>query len=126
MPLARMLASSAASSAAAGGVFRTLAGDRASWLRGIFRTLLWAVMAGDSCDGRARAVSRPGKPVKNPLSALFLLGAGGGSCLAGRRGGPAEQSRRERCGGFQRRIAVAKGQQIIGGFRRGACGADDG
>src|SRR5260370_6044919 len=73
MPAARMLASSAASSAAVAGVLRTLAGERTSWLSGMLRTLLLAVMAGDSCDGRARDVSRPVKPVTNPLSALFLL-----------------------------------------------------
>src|SRR5262244_1302135 len=92
MPLARMLASSSASSAAVAGVLRTFAGDRTSWLRQMLVTLLGAgagaasgcgagrairraadflVMVGDSLDGQARAVSRPGKPVTNPLSALF-------------------------------------------------------
>jgi hypothetical protein len=44
-----------------------------------------AVMAGDSWDGRAKAVSRPVKPVTNPLSALFLSGRVAGTA-AGRQG----------------------------------------
>ena len=69
---ARMLASSSASSAAEEGVLRTLVGDSTSLSSGILRRADLAVMAGTPCDGRAGAVSRPVKPVTNPLSALFL------------------------------------------------------
>ena len=40
MPLARMLASSSASSAAVAGVLRTFEGDATSWLRQMLVTLL--------------------------------------------------------------------------------------
>ena len=47
-----MLALSSASSAAEGGVLRTLVGERTSLLSGILRTADGVVMAGYSCDGR--------------------------------------------------------------------------
>ena len=36
---------------------------------------------GNSCDGRAGDVSRPGKPVTNPLSALFLCDVSAGTAV---------------------------------------------
>ena len=78
-------------------------------------------------DGRAEPFSRPGKPVTNPLSALFLSGAGGGSC--GREQGRGRCRGRHAasgvCGGFRRGVAVAEGEQIVGRLGGGAGRADD-
>ncbi len=51
---------------------------------------------GDSCDGRARDVSRPVKPVTNPLSALFLWARGWDRCR-GNREGSVKPGRRRCC-----------------------------
>ena len=79
-PRARMLAFSSASSAAEGGVLRTLVGDGTSLSSGMFRTADGVVvMCGFFRDGRARAVLLPCRHVKNPLPVLSLLGVAAGT-----------------------------------------------
>jgi len=59
MPLARMLASSAASSAAVAGVLRTLVGERTSWLSAMLRNFAAGGHDGDSGTGGHEPFSRP-------------------------------------------------------------------
>ena len=75
---------------------------------------------GDSCDGRARAVSRPGKPVTNPLSALFLWGT-----RLGPPPGRMTQGRAPRLGRSPKRRVAAVVTGADGGVVFGAVDVSD-
>lgn len=75
--------------------------------------------------GGREPFSRPGKPVTNPLSALFLSVPPGPLPGLG-EGAPLRSRRQCMCGGFRSGIAVTESEQIVGRFGGGARRADDG
>ena len=95
IPWARMLASSARSSAAVAGVLRTLLGERTSWLRAILRILLRSVMAGTPGTGgreTSLALENPSQIPSRPSSSVAF--------------------RRDRCGGGEG-AAAAWGRSLV-------------